>query len=149
MKGSRGILAVLHPFIGSTPVYRLYNPNAKTGTHHYTKLASERDHLKKVGWRYEGVAFYSSNNTPASKPTHTTNSTTKPKQPTQDKWVFIAWYKPDYSEDASYEIKRGDKVFATQAEATKWIDQYSRDVLVKHDVTGNWGTIEVKESDIN
>jgi hypothetical protein len=38
-------------------VYRLYNPNA--GDHHYTASTSERDHLKKVGWRYEGIGWYS------------------------------------------------------------------------------------------
>lgn len=43
---------------GSVPVYRLYNPNAKTGTHHYTLNANEKNHLVKVGWRYEGVGFY-------------------------------------------------------------------------------------------
>ena len=37
----------------------MYNPNA--GDHHYTLLASERDHLKKVGWRDEGISWYSPN----------------------------------------------------------------------------------------
>lgn len=43
---------------GTQPLYRLYNPNAKTGTHHYTLNTNERDHLKQVGWRYEGIAWY-------------------------------------------------------------------------------------------
>lgn len=39
------------------PVYRLYNPNAKAGAHHFTLLKSERDHLIKVGWKDEGIGF--------------------------------------------------------------------------------------------
>ena len=39
------------------PMYRLYNPNA--GDHHYTTNANERDHLRQVGWSYEGIGWYS------------------------------------------------------------------------------------------
>ncbi|MDU6574723.1 hypothetical protein N4S13_20370 (plasmid) [Enterococcus raffinosus] len=42
----------------SVAVYRLYNPNAKAGAHHYTPNSNERDHLVQVGWRSEGVGFY-------------------------------------------------------------------------------------------
>lgn len=42
---------------GGSPVYRLYNPNATVGSHHYTMSAFERDNLVKLGWRYEGVAW--------------------------------------------------------------------------------------------
>lgn len=38
-------------------MYRLYNVN--TGEHFYTSNESERDDLKKAGWRYEGVGWYS------------------------------------------------------------------------------------------
>lgn len=41
---------------GSTPVYRVYNPNS--GLHHYTTDSWERNHLLDQGWRSEGVAFY-------------------------------------------------------------------------------------------
>lgn len=44
---------------GSTPVHRLYNPNADTGTHHFTINGIEKDMLVKSGWRYEGVTMYS------------------------------------------------------------------------------------------
>ena len=41
------------------PVYRLYNPNAKkAGGHHFTLDEGEKDYLVKVGWKYEGIAFY-------------------------------------------------------------------------------------------
>ena len=40
------------------PVYRLYNPNAQTATHHYTTDANERDYLASIGWIPEGVAWY-------------------------------------------------------------------------------------------
>ncbi|WP_286163363.1 InlB B-repeat-containing protein [Olsenella sp. SW781] len=43
---------------GAVELYRLYNPNASTGTHHYTLSADERDHLVSVGWKDEGVAWY-------------------------------------------------------------------------------------------
>lgn len=36
-------------------LFRLYNPNS--GEHFYTKTTSERDHLRKVGWRYEGIGW--------------------------------------------------------------------------------------------
>nr|WP_200849505.1 hypothetical protein [Enterococcus sp. CSURQ0835] len=48
------------PIVGGIPVYRLYNPNAKTGAHHYTLSAGERDALKKVGWRDEGIGWRAS-----------------------------------------------------------------------------------------
>ena len=40
------------------PQYRMYNPNARTGAHHYTGSTEERDILKKLGWRYEGIGWY-------------------------------------------------------------------------------------------
>lgn len=40
------------------PVYRQYNPNAKTGTHNYTASRGESDLLVKLGWKYEGIAWY-------------------------------------------------------------------------------------------
>lgn len=41
--------------VASVPMYRLYNPNS--GEHFYTKTTSERDHLRSVGWRYEGIGW--------------------------------------------------------------------------------------------
>ncbi|MBQ7707043.1 MAG: hypothetical protein IJT72_04600 [Lachnospiraceae bacterium] len=41
-----------------TPLYRLYNPNAETGAHHFTANAGERDFLVSVGWNYEDIAWY-------------------------------------------------------------------------------------------
>ena len=40
------------------PVYRAYNPNAVTGTHHYTLSKDEMKTLVKAGWKDEGIAFY-------------------------------------------------------------------------------------------
>ena len=37
-------------------MYRLYNPNS--GEHFYTKNGAERDMLKQVGWKDEGVGWY-------------------------------------------------------------------------------------------
>lgn len=41
---------------GAIIMYRMYNPNS--GEHLYTAAASERRTLIKVGWRYEGCAWY-------------------------------------------------------------------------------------------
>ena len=40
------------------PVYRQYNPNAKTGTHNYTTSKAERDYLVSIGWKDEGIGWY-------------------------------------------------------------------------------------------
>ena len=37
-------------------MYRLYNPN--NGEHFYTSSVSEKNYLVKVGWNYEGIAWY-------------------------------------------------------------------------------------------
>ena len=39
-------------------VYRVYNPNAKSGSHHYTLSRKERDALVKKGWKDEGSSFF-------------------------------------------------------------------------------------------
>ena len=51
-----------HPYVApktsttkTNEMYRLYNPNS--GEHFYTANSGERDHLKQVGWRYEGVGW--------------------------------------------------------------------------------------------
>lgn len=36
-------------------MFRMYNPNS--GEHFYTASAYERDHLKSVGWNYEGIGW--------------------------------------------------------------------------------------------
>lgn len=65
---------------GSTPVYRLYNPNARTGTHHYTLHAYEKDHLVKVGWRYEGIGFYSTSKQGNNNGGGTSNPSVAPRK---------------------------------------------------------------------
>lgn len=43
----------------TTPIYRVFNPNAKgAGSHHYTPNASERNQLIQLGWQDEKIAFY-------------------------------------------------------------------------------------------
>ena len=46
------------PDVGPAPFYRLYNPNAITGAHHYTMSESERDSLIVAGWKDEGTGFW-------------------------------------------------------------------------------------------
>lgn len=43
--------------VQDVPVYRIYNPNS--GEHFYTMNGYERDMLKGVGWRYEGIGWRS------------------------------------------------------------------------------------------
>jgi len=107
---------------GSTPVYRLYNPNAKTGTHHFTVHTSERDNLRRKGWRYEGVAFYSG----SSKP----ESITK----------FTVWYTASDNADAVHNISKGTKLFNTEAEAMTWIDSYADNLLGQNVASSSYGT---------
>ena len=38
-------------------IYRLYNPNAQSGAHHFTASQSEREYLIHLGWKDEGQAF--------------------------------------------------------------------------------------------
>ena len=40
------------------PLWRQYNPNAKTGTHNYTRSTVERDWLVGLGWRHEGIGWH-------------------------------------------------------------------------------------------
>ncbi|SER32170.1 glucosaminidase domain-containing protein [Parafannyhessea umbonata] len=42
---------------GDVPVYRQYNPYARTGSHNYTCSSFERDSLVKAGWSNEGVGW--------------------------------------------------------------------------------------------
>lgn len=43
---------------GNVPLYRQYNPNAKTGTHNYTTSKVENDSLVRLGWQAEGIAWF-------------------------------------------------------------------------------------------
>ncbi|MBR0377753.1 MAG: hypothetical protein IJI04_04980 [Lachnospiraceae bacterium] len=42
----------------TVPMYRLYNPNARSGYHFFTGSKGERDGLVKAGWRDENIGFY-------------------------------------------------------------------------------------------
>ncbi len=45
-----------------SPVYRVYNPNARGGDHYYTMSKYEAQQLVSKGWRWDnngGAAFYS------------------------------------------------------------------------------------------
>ncbi|WP_019893742.1 hypothetical protein [Allobaculum stercoricanis] len=42
----------------SVPIYRQYNPNAKTGSHNYTSDANENKQLGQLGWKLEGIGWY-------------------------------------------------------------------------------------------
>lgn len=63
---------------GSVPLYRQYNPHAKTGTHNYTTSKAENDSLVKAGWKAEGIGWYGTD-----KKQNTTGTTTKPSNNTK------------------------------------------------------------------
>ena len=60
--------AWIAPDMSETPVYRLYNDNNRdsagnvNGYHHYTTSAAERDNLVSLGWKDEGIGWYSDDN---------------------------------------------------------------------------------------
>lgn len=43
---------------GSVPLYRQYNPHAKSGAHNYTTNKAENDALVRAGWRAENIGWY-------------------------------------------------------------------------------------------
>lgn len=40
------------------PLYREYNPNAKSGAHNFTLNKAEDNYLGSIGWKQEGTAWY-------------------------------------------------------------------------------------------
>ena len=44
--------------VGNVKLYRLYNPNAIAGAHHYTIDKGEADVLVNAGWQAEGIGWY-------------------------------------------------------------------------------------------
>jgi hypothetical protein len=42
----------------TVPVYREYNPNAKSGAHNFTTNKDEDTMLANAGWNQEGIAWY-------------------------------------------------------------------------------------------
>lgn len=55
------------PKKSATPIYRVFNPNARGGDHYYTKSNYEATQLVKKGWKWDNNAqpvFYSGGNIP-------------------------------------------------------------------------------------
>jgi len=105
------------------PVYRLFHPGLKSGSHHYTLSTNERDTLKKRGWKYEGVAWYAGADT---------GSTPKPTPPAPI-WKYTVFYEG--YETNSKDIKPGKHVFDTKAKATAWIDKYADGLLINQNIS--------------
>ena len=99
--------AWIAPLTG-TPVYRLFNPNAKGGDHYYTTSLAEGNALIKKGWRADNggkPVFYSSTgkqvpvyvafNPKASSGSHNyTTSSAETNSLTAQGWKYpsVAWY---------------------------------------------------------
>lgn len=71
------------PTTSSSPVYRVYNPNAMGGDHYYTKSKYEAQSLVNKGWKYGAVAWYGVGAETAKPSTPSTPVT--PSQPTVPK----------------------------------------------------------------
>ncbi|MDT2531964.1 MucBP domain-containing protein [Enterococcus raffinosus] len=52
---SFGVLSFTDDAEASQTMHRLYNPNS--GEHFYTANVGEKNHLAKIGWKYEGVGW--------------------------------------------------------------------------------------------
>ncbi|MDO4623473.1 MAG: hypothetical protein Q4B22_11020 [Eubacteriales bacterium] len=85
-------------------MYRMYNPNS--GEHFYTANAAERNHLKAIGWKYEGVSWKApvKSNTPVyrlynpnSGDHHYTTNKGEKDMLVRAKWKYegIGWYSDD------------------------------------------------------
>lgn len=68
------------------PLYRQYNPNAKTGQHNYTLSKGEVRHLIGLGWRDEGIGWYGVN---TNKSTDEINNETKKEALSDDSASFL------------------------------------------------------------
>ncbi|MBW3093676.1 hypothetical protein KIH79_12270 [Bifidobacterium sp. 82T10] len=98
-------IAWMAPATGGTEVYRLANP--RTGLHHYTTDANERDVLKnKRHWTYEGVAFHADTegqpvyrvyNPRSQKHNYTMDSSERDILVQRHGWQYegISWYVSD------------------------------------------------------
>ncbi|MBO1103503.1 C39 family peptidase [Enterococcus hirae] len=53
MDGS--MIRSLRAAVKTIPMYRLFNPHS--GEHFYTRDTDERDNLRRIGWKYEGVGW--------------------------------------------------------------------------------------------
>ncbi|WP_419031671.1 N-acetylmuramoyl-L-alanine amidase [Holdemanella porci] len=51
------LLNTQYVLLGSGEMYRVYNPNS--GEHFYTSNKAEKDHLVNLGWKYEGIGWFS------------------------------------------------------------------------------------------
>jgi len=49
------VLFVFGEEVNAADMHRLYNPNS--GEHFYTAAVAEKNHLVKVGWKYEGIGW--------------------------------------------------------------------------------------------
>lgn len=61
------------------PVYRQYNPNAKTGAHNFTTSKAESDSLVRAGWKDEGIAWYAVKKKAKTTTPEKSNSSTETK----------------------------------------------------------------------
>ena len=81
---------------GLKPVYRLYNPNAKGGDHHYTKSKAEMNKLVKKGWKadYNGKPVFYCKGDKTTYKLYDKNSGRHhytPKKAEADKLVKLGW----------------------------------------------------------
>lgn len=54
-----------------------------------------------------------------------------------EKWTV--WFSAAHPEDAAYNIEKGTKIFDTEDEATKWIDEYADKMLMQNVSSNSYG----------
>ncbi|MDE5757475.1 MAG: leucine-rich repeat domain-containing protein, partial [Allobaculum sp.] len=118
-------------------MYRLYNPNS--GEHFYTRNSNEKNQLSSIGWKYEGVAWYSpqSSNTPVyrlynenSSDHHYTTDPNEKDNLVRSGWKDegISWYSDDQKRVALYRVYNPNSKQAGSHHYT--IDSNERNTLV-------------------
>lgn len=127
--------------IESVTMYRMYNPNS--GEHFYTADANERDVLKSVGWKYEGIAWTApkKSNTPVyrlynknSGEHHYTTSAAEKNMLLGIGWSDegIGWYSDDNMTTSLYRLYNPNAKGAQEAGAHHYTtDTSERDSLYK------------------
>lgn len=92
----------------TVPLYRAYNPYAKTGTHNYTVSSAEQNHLLSLGWLDEGIAWYGI----------AVGEPIEPETPVEPE-VPVEPEQPDPGEEASLQAMREEIVSLVNQERAK------------------------------
>ncbi|AEB07228.1 glycoside hydrolase family 25 [Coriobacterium glomerans PW2] len=146
--GINGAVDIDFDFIGLNPatppdknhqtMYRLYNPNSSE--HFYTLNSNERNSLSRIGWIYEGVAWFAPFNSnrpvyrlfnPSDSDHHYTLSINERDTLVRIGWVYegICWYSDSESTSTVYRLFNPNCAYAGAHHYT--LSENERNVLVR------------------